>query len=171
MSLSFEQGMVSSVASENLYTFTKSLSLSVSKIPSTIALAKSARFPVIDPELSTKITKSLGEVAAEMYHDDDRKSCRSLETLGRCQTEDMSSGGHAIATKGSSDLPVTDIVRGSYRDIDEQNQSNFRNTATIGKDRLRNYLRTGDLNVRTTGSHSLRRGLKQINVKEKLQAT
>lgn len=98
MSVSLVQPSVSSVVSENLYTFIKSLLVSVSKILKTIARANSALLPVMEPELSTRITRSLGEVAAETYHDEERKSWMSLELLGRCHTEDISSGGQAIAT-------------------------------------------------------------------------
>lgn len=80
--------------------FTKSLSDKVSRIASAVALAKLALCPVIDPELSTSITISLGEVAALTYHEDERKSYTFLLALGLCQTvEIVSSGGQAIPEK------------------------------------------------------------------------
>lgn len=63
---------------------------------SVVALAKLDLCPLIDPELSTNITISFGEVAAETYQLEDRKSYMFRAVLGLCQTVDMSSGGQAI---------------------------------------------------------------------------
>lgn len=76
---------------------TKSLSDNVSSIADMVDFAKSPRWPVMEPELSTKITISLGDVAAPTYQELDRKSYTCRVFFGLCHTEDISSGGHAIA--------------------------------------------------------------------------
>jgi hypothetical protein len=73
--MSLKHGTSSSVVSENLYTFTKSLLPSVSRTAFTTLFAISLRSPLIDPELSSRITTSFGLVAESIYHELVRKSC------------------------------------------------------------------------------------------------
>jgi hypothetical protein len=73
------------------------LSPSVSRMAFTTTFAMSLRSPLIDPELSSKITTSFGLVAESIYHELVRKSCSSCPLLA-----DEWSGGHLIAaTVGS----------------------------------------------------------------------
>jgi hypothetical protein len=59
----------------------------------TTLFAISLRSPVIEPELSSRITTSFGLVAESIYHELVRKSYSSCPLLA-----DESSGGHFIAT-------------------------------------------------------------------------
>lgn len=53
--LSLKQGTTDLVLSENAIKFTKSLSLSVSRMAETVVIASSNDFPDIEPEASSKI--------------------------------------------------------------------------------------------------------------------
>lgn len=138
--MSLKHGTRGSVVSENLNTFRKSLLPSVSRMALTTLFAISLRSPVIDPELSTRMTTSFGLVAESMYHELVRKSCSSCPLLAH-----ESSGGHFIA------VTVSSRACGKGRNRCEHNC-----TSRSGRDQTVRFVYVTRLRVEGKRTHVLR---------------